>query len=118
MVILMQHTCLALCMPIVCSAPLNGQVDCGNGLVNVGHEGENCDFSCDSGYMLQENVILVELVKTLEIGVLEVGLVLKECHFLEVGVDCHLVYLSTVVRMIYQYQLMLNGEIYEHCSIA
>ena len=56
MVILMQHACLALCMPIVCSAPLNGQVDCGNGLVNVGLEGENCDFSCDSGYMLQENV--------------------------------------------------------------
>ena len=41
---------------IVCSAPLNGQVDCGSGLVNVGLERENCNFSCDPGYMLQGSV--------------------------------------------------------------
>ena len=41
---------------IVCSAPLNGQVDCGSGLVNIGLEGENCNFSCDPGYMLQGSV--------------------------------------------------------------
>ena len=37
----------------MCYAPLNGQVDCGNGLVNMGLEGEYCNFSCDPGYMLQ-----------------------------------------------------------------
>ena len=41
---------------IVCSVPLNGQVDCGSGFVNVGLEGENCTFSCDPGYMLQGSV--------------------------------------------------------------
>ena len=41
---------------IVCSAPLNGQVDCGSGLVNMGVEGDNCTFSCDPGYMLQGSV--------------------------------------------------------------
>ena len=41
---------------IVCPAPLNGQVDCGSGLVNMGVEGDNCTFSCDPGYMLQGNV--------------------------------------------------------------
>ena len=41
---------------IVCSAPLNGQVDCGSGLVNMGVEGDNCNFSCDPGYMLQGSV--------------------------------------------------------------
>jgi len=39
-----------------CSAPPNGQVDCGVGLVNVGLEGETCNFSCDPGYMLQGSV--------------------------------------------------------------
>ena len=43
-------------MYIVCSAPLNGQVDCGSGLVNMGVEGDNCTFSCDPGYMLQGSV--------------------------------------------------------------
>ena len=38
---------------IVCNAPLNGQVDCGSGLVDIGLEGEDCTFSCDPGYMLQ-----------------------------------------------------------------
>ena len=38
---------------IVCSAPLNGQVNCDSGLVNIG---ENCNFSCDPGYMLQGSV--------------------------------------------------------------
>ena len=41
---------------IVCSAPLNGQVNCGSGLVNMGLEGDNCSFSCDPGYMLQGSV--------------------------------------------------------------
>ena len=41
---------------VVCYAPLNGQVDCGNGLVTWGFEGDNCNFSCDPGYMLQGNV--------------------------------------------------------------
>ena len=41
---------------IACSAPLNGQVDCGSGLVNMGVEGDNCTFSCDPGYMLQGSV--------------------------------------------------------------
>ena len=41
---------------IVCSAPLNGQVDCSSGLVDVGLEGEDCTFSCDPGYMLQGSV--------------------------------------------------------------
>ena len=36
-----------------CSAPPNGQVDCGSGLVNMGVDGDNCTFSCDSGYILQ-----------------------------------------------------------------
>ena len=40
----------------MCYAPLSGQVDCGNGLVNMGFEGDNCNFSCDPGYMLQGNV--------------------------------------------------------------
>ena len=43
-------------MHIVCYAPLNGQVDCGSGLVNMGVEGEDCAFSCDPGYMLQGSV--------------------------------------------------------------
>ena len=43
-------------MYTVCSAPLNGQVDCGSGLVNMGVEGDNCTFSCDPGYMLQGSV--------------------------------------------------------------
>ena len=43
-------------MYIVCSAPLNGQVDCGSGLVNMGLEGDTCTFSCDLGYMLQGSV--------------------------------------------------------------
>ena len=41
---------------IVCSAPHNGQVDCGRGLVNMGVEGDNCTFSCGLGYMLQGSV--------------------------------------------------------------
>ena len=41
---------------IVCNAPLNGQVDCSSGLVNMGVEGDNCTFSCDPGYMLQGSV--------------------------------------------------------------
>ena len=41
---------------IVCSAPLNGQVDCGSGLVNMGVDGDNCTFSCDPGYMLQGSI--------------------------------------------------------------
>ena len=40
----------------MCYAPLNGQVDCGSGLVNMGVEGDNCTFSCDPGYMLQGSV--------------------------------------------------------------
>ena len=39
-----------------CSVPLNGQVDCGSGLVDMGLEGDNCTFSCDPGYMLQGSV--------------------------------------------------------------
>ena len=42
---------------IVCSAPLNGQVDCNSGLVNMGLEGDDCTFSCDPGCMLQGSVI-------------------------------------------------------------
>ena len=41
---------------IVCSAPPNGQVDCGSELVNMGLEGDTCTFSCDPGYMLQGSV--------------------------------------------------------------
>ena len=41
---------------IECYAPLNGQVDCGSGLVNLGVKGDNCTFSCDPGYMLQGSV--------------------------------------------------------------
>ena len=41
---------------IECSAPLNGQVDCGAGLVDIGLEGEDCTFLCDPGYMLQGSV--------------------------------------------------------------
>ena len=41
---------------IVRSAPLNGQVDCGSGLVNMGVDGDNCTFSCDPGYMLQGSI--------------------------------------------------------------
>ena len=44
------------CMYTVCYAPLNGQVDCVSGLVNMGVEGDNCTFSCDPGYMLQGSV--------------------------------------------------------------
>ena len=40
----------------MCHAPLNGQVDCGSGLINMGLEGDNCTFSCDPGYMLQGSV--------------------------------------------------------------
>ena len=40
-------------MYTVCSIPLNGQVNCGSGLVNMAVEGDNCTFSCDPGYMLQ-----------------------------------------------------------------
>ena len=40
----------------MCYAPLNGQVDCGSGLVNMGLEGDGCTFSCDPGYMLQGSV--------------------------------------------------------------
>ena len=40
----------------VCRAPLNGQVDCGSGLVNMGVEGDDCTFTCDPGYMLQGSV--------------------------------------------------------------
>ena len=43
-------------IPIVCYAPLNGQVDCGSGLMNMGLKGDNCSFSCDPGYMLQGSV--------------------------------------------------------------
>ena len=52
------HLCiyLTLCVVTTCSAPLNGQVDCGSGLVNVGDGGDNCTFSCDPGYMLQGSV--------------------------------------------------------------
>ena len=41
---------------VVCTAPRNGQVDCGSGLVNMGVERDNCTFSCDPGYMLQGSV--------------------------------------------------------------
>ena len=41
---------------IACYASLNGQVDCGSGLVNMGVEGDDCTFSCDPGYMLQGSV--------------------------------------------------------------
>ena len=41
---------------VVCSAPLNGQVDCGSGLVNTAFVGDSCTFSCDPGYLLQRNV--------------------------------------------------------------
>ena len=47
-----------MCISIVCSAPVNGQVDCGSGLVNMGLEGDNCSFSCDPGYMLQGSVTI------------------------------------------------------------
>ena len=40
----------------VCSAPSNGQVDCGSRLVDMGLDGDNCTFSCDPGYMLQGSV--------------------------------------------------------------
>ena len=55
------HTCSPLCSLLLyvfaaCSAPLNGKVDCGDGLVNMVVEGDNCTFSCDPGYMLQESV--------------------------------------------------------------
>jgi len=39
-----------------CSAPSNGQVDCGSGFVNVALEGNICTFSCDPGYVLQGSV--------------------------------------------------------------
>jgi len=45
-----------ICLYIVCRAPINGSVDCGSGLVNMGLEGNNCTFSCDPGYMLQGSV--------------------------------------------------------------
>ena len=41
---------------IVCSAPLNGQVDCGSGVMSIGLENNNCTFSCDPGYMLQGSI--------------------------------------------------------------
>ena len=47
---------VSLLYVVTCSAPLNGQVDCGSGLVNMGVEGDNCTFSCDPGYMLQGSV--------------------------------------------------------------
>ena len=49
---------------IVCNAPLNGQVDCGSGLVNIALEGDNCTFSCDPGYMLQGSVTSRTCVNT------------------------------------------------------
>ena len=61
---------LLLCMysyvvyHIVCSAPRNGQVDCGSGLVDMGLEGEGCIFSCDPGYMLQGSVTSGTCVNT------------------------------------------------------
>jgi len=39
----------------VCPAPQNGKVDCGSGLVNMGLVGNDCEFTCDTGYILQEN---------------------------------------------------------------
>ena len=51
------HKLLTLiCYLVVCSAPLNGQVDCGSGLVNTAFVGDSCTFSCDPGYLLQRNV--------------------------------------------------------------
>ena len=47
---------ILMCVLLVCSAPLNGQADCGSGLVNNGVEGDSCNFSCDPGYMLQGSV--------------------------------------------------------------
>ena len=41
---------------VVCYAPLYGQVDCGSGLVDMGVEGDHCNFSCDHGYLLQGRV--------------------------------------------------------------
>ena len=41
---------------IVCSAPLNGQVDCGSGVMSIGLENNNCTFSCDHGYVVQGSV--------------------------------------------------------------
>ena len=41
---------------IVCPAPQNGIVDCGNGSADMGLDGNNCTFSCDLGYALQGNV--------------------------------------------------------------
>ena len=40
----------------MCYAPLNGQVDCDNGLVYLGIEGDICTFSCNPGYMLQGSI--------------------------------------------------------------
>ena len=51
-------------MPIVCYAPLDGQVNCGSGLVNVGLEGDTCTFSCDPGYMLQGSVTSITCENT------------------------------------------------------
>ena len=45
-------------MYVACSASLNGQVDCGSGLVNMGLEGDICTFSCDPGYMLLGSVTI------------------------------------------------------------
>ena len=41
---------------IVCLAPQNGKVNCGNGSADMGLDGNNCTFSCDLGYALQGNV--------------------------------------------------------------
>ena len=51
----MNYTCIHDVM-IECSASLNGHVDCGSGLVNMGLEGDNCTFLCDPGYMSQGSV--------------------------------------------------------------
>ena len=48
--------CTLLYLVIACYASLNGQVDCGSGSVDMGLEGDNCTFLCDSGYMLQGSV--------------------------------------------------------------
>jgi len=45
-----------------CFTPLGGQDGCG--LANMGHEGDNCTFSCDPGCLLKGNITAEECVTT------------------------------------------------------
>ena len=53
---LVAYYCCLYAITVCYDVLFNGQIDCGSGLVNMGVEGDKCNFSCDPGYMLQGSV--------------------------------------------------------------